>query len=67
MVVQTGDIRSVGTPIKFSRTPGRMRSAPPRFAQDSDAVLGERGYSTEQIAELRRSGVLPARRAKPEA
>jgi crotonobetainyl-CoA:carnitine CoA-transferase CaiB-like acyl-CoA transferase len=42
-----------------------MRSAPPRFAQDSDAVLRERGFSPAEIAELRRSGVLPARRAAP--
>jgi len=67
MVVQTGDIRSVGTPIKFSRTPARMRRAPPRFAQDSDAVLLEKGYTPEEIAALKRSGVLRERRATPES
>ncbi len=58
MVVQTGEIRSVGTPIKFSRTPAQMHSAPPSFGQDGDAVLGDAGYTQEQIAQLRREGIV---------
>ena len=67
MVVQTEDIRSVGTPIKFSRTPAQMRHAPPRFAQDTDAVLGENGFTQEEIAQLKKSGVLFEKRGKPGA
>lgn len=62
MVVSTGGIDSVGTPIKFSRTPARMRHAPPAFAQDGDAVLAENGFSAEEIARLKRNGVLCERR-----
>jgi formyl-CoA transferase len=29
--VSLGDYRGVGTPIKFSRTPGSVRLPPPRF------------------------------------
>jgi formyl-CoA transferase len=59
MVVETEGVRSVGTPIKFSRTPARMRRGPPRFHQDTDPVLREAGYSADEIAALRREGVLP--------
>ncbi len=64
MVVQTGQIRSVGTPIKFSRTPARMRCAPPCFAQDSVAVLRENGYTTEEIARLQSLGIVRSTRSK---
>ncbi len=58
MVVRTGDIASVGTPIKFSRTPAQMRYAPPVFAQDGDAVLRENGFTDAELAALKAAGVL---------
>jgi crotonobetainyl-CoA:carnitine CoA-transferase CaiB-like acyl-CoA transferase len=64
MVVETEGIRSVGTPIKFSRTPGRLRAAPPRFARDNEALLREHGYGPEDIDRLRRDGIIRERRAK---
>jgi len=67
MVVQTDDIRGVGTPIKLSRTPAQMRCAPPVFARDGDAILRESGFSAEEIAQLKRAGVLREGRAKPPA
>lgn len=62
MVVQTGDIASVGTPIKFSRTPARMRCPPPAFAQDGDAVLRENGFSEAELAALKAAGVVVQKR-----
>jgi formyl-CoA transferase len=62
MVMEQGDYRGLGTPIKLSRTPGGLRSKPPRFAEHSEAVLKERGFSGDEIAALRQSGVLPAKR-----
>jgi formyl-CoA transferase len=62
MVVQTGDVAAVGTPIKFSRTPAQMRCAPPVFGQDSDAVLRDNGFSAAEIAALKASGVLVQKR-----
>jgi len=64
MVVQTDEIRSVGTPIKFSRTPAQMRHAPPRFAQDTDAVLRDCGFTPQEIAQLKDSGVIVETRRK---
>jgi len=62
MVVHTGDIASVGTPIKFSRTPAQMRHAPPVFAQDGAALLRDQGFTAEEVAALLRDGVLIAGR-----
>jgi formyl-CoA transferase len=64
MVAEKGDYRGVGTPIKLSRTPGGLRSNPPRFAEHSVDVLKERGYRDEDIAALRKSGILPGRRRR---
>ncbi len=63
MVVETGDIASVGTPIKFSRTPAKMRFAPPAFAQDGDAVLRDNGFAADEIAALKSAGVVLEKRA----
>ncbi len=35
-----GDVRLIGNPLKFSRTPVSYRSAPPTTGADTDAVLG---------------------------
>jgi crotonobetainyl-CoA:carnitine CoA-transferase CaiB-like acyl-CoA transferase len=46
-----------GVSIKLSRTPGSVRSAPPRLGQHTDEVLAELcGVSAEQLAELRAGG-----------
>jgi formyl-CoA transferase len=43
---------------KLSRTPGGHRRAAPGIGQDSDAVLAEIGLTPQQIAELKRRGVV---------
>ncbi|MEO0746403.1 MAG: CoA transferase [Pseudomonadota bacterium] len=37
--VADGHVRLLANPLKFSRTPVRYRRPPPRFGQDTDAVL----------------------------
>ncbi len=37
--IAKGEVRVLGNPLKFSATPVRYRHAPPRFGQDTDAVL----------------------------
>jgi formyl-CoA transferase len=64
MVAEKGNYRGVGTPIKLSRTPGGLRRNPPRFAEHSEDVLKERGYDDEDIAALRKAGVLPGKRRR---
>ncbi|MEP5761345.1 MAG: CoA transferase [Litoreibacter sp.] len=36
---ESGHVRLIGNPLKFSKTPVRYDRAPPRFGQDTDAVL----------------------------
>lgn len=55
---RAGDIRVIGVPIKFSKTPGTIRLAPPLVGEHNDAVLGELGYSAEQIESWRAEGVI---------
>lgn len=62
MVTELGWYKGIGTPIKFSRTPGGTRRPPPKFAQDSTEVLTQHGYSKEEIAALQRDGVLHTKR-----
>ena len=63
MVAVTGAVRTVGTPVKLSRTPGGARSAPPEFGADGAAVLAEHGFNADEVAGLLADGVvLTARR-----
>jgi crotonobetainyl-CoA:carnitine CoA-transferase CaiB-like acyl-CoA transferase len=39
MLVELGDYRGVGIPIKLGRTPGSVRTAPRPAGADTDEVL----------------------------
>ena len=43
--VEGGHVRLLANPLKLSRTPVRYRTAPPRFGQDTDAVLQHFGLA----------------------
>src|SRR5580658_364206 len=62
MVTELDWYKGLGTPIKFSRTPGGTRRPPPRFGQDGASVLAQHGYSEAEIAALQRDGVLHSKR-----
>jgi formyl-CoA transferase len=64
LAVEIGWYRGLGTPIKFSRTPGGARRAPPTFAQDSDAVLAAHGFSPEEARALAEAGVVATARRR---
>jgi crotonobetainyl-CoA:carnitine CoA-transferase CaiB-like acyl-CoA transferase len=53
-----GDLRVVGVPMRFSRTPGSVRSGPPGVGQHTDDVLAEVGYSDEEIETFHADGVV---------
>jgi crotonobetainyl-CoA:carnitine CoA-transferase CaiB-like acyl-CoA transferase len=44
-----GELRIVGIPMRFSATPGTIRSGPPAVGQHTDEVLAAAGYSDEEI------------------
>ncbi|MEE8453901.1 MAG: CoA transferase, partial [Limibaculum sp.] len=49
--------RTLGNPIKMSRTPPQAaRRRPPRFGQHTRAVLAEAGYSETEVETLIASG-----------
>ena len=58
MVVERDGYRSVGIPVKLSRTPGAIRFGPRDRGADTDAVLAELGITEDQAAGLRAAGVL---------
>jgi len=58
MVTELDGYRGLGTPIKLSRTPGGTRRKPPRYSEHADEVLGEFGFDADEIAEMRRDGIL---------
>lgn len=55
---QLGTIRQVGVGPKFSATPGAFHTAPPREGEHTDAVLGQLGYTRQQVADLRAARVV---------
>ena len=46
-------VRYSGVVPKLMGTPGTVRSSAPNLGDDTDAVLGEIGFSTQEIAALR--------------
>jgi succinate--hydroxymethylglutarate CoA-transferase len=51
-------ILAVGVPVKFSEQQPSIRLAPPTLGQQTDDVLGEIGISGDEIAQLRKQGVV---------
>ncbi|MEU6651609.1 CaiB/BaiF CoA-transferase family protein [Streptomyces sp. NPDC046900] len=53
-----GRLSVVGSPLKLSATPARIRTAPPLHGQHTDDVLAETGYSPDEIAQLHAAGAV---------
>ncbi len=65
MVVATqhriaGEVKTIGSPVKFHGTPGGVKRAAPVLGQHSREVLAEAGYSSEEIEALIASGAVVA-------
>jgi crotonobetainyl-CoA:carnitine CoA-transferase CaiB-like acyl-CoA transferase len=48
----------VGSPLKFAEAQTSYRRPPPMLGQHSDEVLRELGFADDQIATLRKEGVV---------
>jgi formyl-CoA transferase len=48
----------LGQPFTLSRTPSKMAARPPEFGEQTDEVLGEFGFSADEITDLRRHKVV---------
>ena len=53
-----GVLRQAGIPIRFDRTPGMIRTAPPLLGEHTDEILAELGYDGGQVVLLREHGVV---------
>jgi crotonobetainyl-CoA:carnitine CoA-transferase CaiB-like acyl-CoA transferase len=58
MIVEKGDFKCTGIPIKLGRTPGSIRKVPPRLGEDNVSVLSAAGFSDAQIAAWRAKGIV---------
>ncbi|GAC1496523.1 MAG: CoA transferase [Bradyrhizobium sp.] len=55
-----GKVKTLGLPIKFSQTPGKVRTGAPRYGQHTAAVLGAYGFDADEIAALQAEGAIAA-------
>jgi formyl-CoA transferase len=55
---RAGRIRTLGTPVRFERTPGRLRRPAPALGEHSAEVLQEAGLEPAEVSDLRRAGVI---------
>lgn len=53
-----GEMKFVGMPVKLSDTPAVLRAIPPTVGQHNDEILRRLGRTSEQIAELKRQGII---------
>ena len=64
MAVELDWYKSWGIPVKLSRTPGSVKSVPPKFGEHGRAILAEHGFSEAEIQALADQEVLVETRRK---
>src|SRR6266852_5129828 len=55
-----GQVKTIGLPVKFSATPGKVRSGAPVYGEHTREVLREHGYDPAQIEAFEREGAIVA-------
>lgn len=55
-----GSTKTIGAPVKFSRTPGEVKLGAPVLGQHTREILAEIGFSAEEVAQMERDGVVKA-------
>jgi crotonobetainyl-CoA:carnitine CoA-transferase CaiB-like acyl-CoA transferase len=53
-----GKVKTIGLPIKFSETPGKVRSGAPLYGEHTAAVLTAYGFDADEIAALQEEGAV---------
>jgi crotonobetainyl-CoA:carnitine CoA-transferase CaiB-like acyl-CoA transferase len=53
-----GKVKTLGLPVKFSKTPGKVVHGAPLYGEHTRDVLAELGYSIEQVKKLEGAGVI---------
>jgi crotonobetainyl-CoA:carnitine CoA-transferase CaiB-like acyl-CoA transferase len=55
-----GPVKTIGLPVKFSATPGKVRSGAPVYGEHTREVLREYGFDQTQIEALEKEGAIVA-------
>jgi crotonobetainyl-CoA:carnitine CoA-transferase CaiB-like acyl-CoA transferase len=58
MIAGVPGSEAIGIPVKFSRTPGNVRTAPGAFGERTREICHEAGLSDDQIDALLAKGVI---------
>ncbi|KAA3610354.1 MAG: CoA transferase [Calditrichaeota bacterium] len=53
-----GDLQLFNLTAKFSKTPGKIESAPPKLSAHTNEILAELGYSSDEVASFKTEGVI---------
>jgi crotonobetainyl-CoA:carnitine CoA-transferase CaiB-like acyl-CoA transferase len=53
-----GEVRVVGPPMRFTQTPGTIRTGPPAVGQHTGEVLKGLGYAEDELRAFREDGVV---------
>ncbi len=55
-----GRVSTLGLPVKFSSTPGKVRMGAPVYGEHTRAVLAEHGFADDEIDALEKEGAVVA-------
>jgi crotonobetainyl-CoA:carnitine CoA-transferase CaiB-like acyl-CoA transferase len=55
-----GRVKTLGLPVKFSHTPGKVRAGAPLFGEHTREVLAEHGFSRDEITAFEHEGAVVA-------
>jgi len=53
-----GNVKTLGLPIKFSQTPGKVRTGAPLYGEHTAAILSAYGFDADEIATLKQEGAV---------
>jgi crotonobetainyl-CoA:carnitine CoA-transferase CaiB-like acyl-CoA transferase len=53
-----GPVKTIGLPVKFSETPGKVLSGAPVYGEHTREVLAEHGFDDKQIEALEQEGAI---------
>ena len=53
-----GKVKTIGLPVKFSKTPGRLENGAPVYGEHTREVLAEYGYGKEAVEDMISNGVI---------
>jgi crotonobetainyl-CoA:carnitine CoA-transferase CaiB-like acyl-CoA transferase len=60
-----GPVQTIGLPVKFSATPGKVRTGAPVYGEHTREVLREYGFKEEDIRAFEEQGAIHAASVPP--